>query len=259
MESNGVQHVNLAYFGAADPAYYGMSVTHLPGAPFFASDQIARPRVPGHVAISATVLAGATVEEGWRLFYRPFQALDPVATIGYSIHVYRVDRWPVASLATSGPAAERDVAVAGALALLLDKLGWTEEAIAYYRLYVERHPEDVSALANLGIKLLASGNVAEGVEMFRRAVAADPNDGAARRNLANALADLGQAAEAAPHAERAADLRPGDAGAFTLLGRVRAMQGRFPEAAAALQRALQLAPGDPEASAYLARLRELGR
>jgi tetratricopeptide (TPR) repeat protein len=258
MDDNAVDRVNLAYFGAADPAYYGMNVTYLPGAPFFASNRITRPQVPGYVAIGETVLSGATVEEGWRLFYRPFTTMEPVARIGHAMRVFQVDRWPIAEVASNGSATGgRDVEVAGALALMLGNLGWFDEAIGYYRQYLSQKPDDVTALGNLGIALLATGNAEEAVRTFRRAVETNGSDGPARRNLANALFDLGQVEEAAVHAVRAVELRPDDAGALTLLGRVRALQGRFPEAAAAFERAVQLAPADAEARGYLQKLQAL--
>ena len=90
MDENGVDHVNLAYFGQADPAYYRMSVTHLPGAPTFAMDQVALAEAARYVAVSPTILQGAQALVYWRLFYRGFADLEPVAVIGNSIRVYRL-------------------------------------------------------------------------------------------------------------------------------------------------------------------------
>jgi hypothetical protein len=92
MDRRGVDHVNLSYFGTADPAYYGIACTQLPGAPFFAADLVAAPRLPGYVAVSATNLHGVYLEPSRRAFYRPLLEREPVAVIGGSIHVYRVER-----------------------------------------------------------------------------------------------------------------------------------------------------------------------
>jgi hypothetical protein len=92
MDRQGVDHVNLSYFGTADPAYYGIACTHLPGAPFFDEDRIAAPRLPGYVAVSATNLHGVYLERSQRDFYLPLLAREPDAVIGGSIHVYRVER-----------------------------------------------------------------------------------------------------------------------------------------------------------------------
>jgi len=87
-----VSHINLAYFGSADPAYYGMDCTHLPGAPPFAEQLIKPPQLPGYVGVSDTVLVGAYLNEAGRNFYRPLREREPIADIGHSIRVYWVDR-----------------------------------------------------------------------------------------------------------------------------------------------------------------------
>jgi hypothetical protein len=92
MDANQVQRINLCYFGTADPAYYGIECTYLPGGPFFTESQVAAPQLPGYVAVSATQLQGVYLPEQWRIFYRKLQQQPPVAVIGHSIHVYRVER-----------------------------------------------------------------------------------------------------------------------------------------------------------------------
>jgi hypothetical protein len=92
MDRQGVAHVNLSYFGTADPAYYGIACTHLPGAPFYAEERIGQPRLPGYVAVSATNLHGVYLDPARRDFYRPLLEREPLAVIGGSIHVYRVER-----------------------------------------------------------------------------------------------------------------------------------------------------------------------
>jgi Dolichyl-phosphate-mannose-protein mannosyltransferase len=94
MDQQGIQQINLAYFGTADPAYYGMHCTYLPGSPFFAESQISLPRLPGYVAVSDTVLVGVYLSPAGRAFYNPLLEKRPAADIGYSIRVYWVDsRW----------------------------------------------------------------------------------------------------------------------------------------------------------------------
>lgn len=91
MDDHNVSHINLAYFGTADPAYYGMNCTYLPGSPFFANDRIALPALPGYVAVSTTVLDGVYLDRAGRAFYKPLLEKEPVAVIGHSIRVYWVD------------------------------------------------------------------------------------------------------------------------------------------------------------------------
>jgi hypothetical protein len=90
MDAHGVSHINLCYFGTAEPAYYGMNCTQLPGSGILASGS--PPQLPGLVAISVTNLRGVYYPEPLREFYRPLLSMRPVARIGYSIFVYRVDR-----------------------------------------------------------------------------------------------------------------------------------------------------------------------
>jgi hypothetical protein len=91
MDEHHVDHINLSYFGNADPVYYGIHCTYLPGSPSFAASRIAYPQLPGYVAVSVQNLYGTLRDAPAPEFYGPLQALKPAAVIGYSIHVYRVE------------------------------------------------------------------------------------------------------------------------------------------------------------------------
>jgi hypothetical protein len=86
-----VDHINLSYFGHADPAYYGIEHTPLPGAPFFEEKSITRPRLPGYVAVSATNLR-CSYSGDFRNLYAPLRERTPVAVLGYSIYIYWVEK-----------------------------------------------------------------------------------------------------------------------------------------------------------------------
>jgi hypothetical protein len=93
MEQHRVRHINLAYWGTADPAYYDISCTYLPGSPFFAKDRVEGPWVPGYVAVSVNQFHDPA-DENVRSMYSPLLQRQPVAVIGYSIYVYWVDgKW----------------------------------------------------------------------------------------------------------------------------------------------------------------------
>jgi hypothetical protein len=92
MDKNNVQYINLAYFGTADPAYYGIHCTHMPGAPFYAENLVRPLQLPGYVAISVTNLRGVYLNDFDREVYAKLLALKPVDVIGYSIHVYWMDK-----------------------------------------------------------------------------------------------------------------------------------------------------------------------
>jgi len=91
MDQNGVQRINLAYFGTADPLYYHMQCTYLPGSPFFDEALESAPQTPGYLAISVTNLDGVYLTSLERVFYAPLKNRQPVAVIGYSIFVYRLE------------------------------------------------------------------------------------------------------------------------------------------------------------------------
>ncbi len=255
MDSRGIRHVNLAYFGQADPAYYGIDATHLPGAPTFAEPDTARPKLPGYVAISGTTLTGVYAPPWWRLFYAPFRHLDPVAVIGHSLRVYWVERWPEAV----GPRAGDDVEAHRMLAdALLLAYQWPERALLHYREYLRRRPNDADALMNYGIALVAVDRVEEGLAALRDAVAADGNHGRARLTLGKALFGARDLPGAAEHAIRAVVLMPDDPDAHLLLGRVHAVAGRLDEAAREFERVVQIDPRHPDAREYLRRIAEAG-
>lgn len=92
MDQHDVHHINLSYFGTADPVYYKIDCTYLPGGPFYDTQRETRPTLPGFVAVSVTNLRGLYFPEAMRGLYQPLLNMQPAAVIGYSIYVYRVDQ-----------------------------------------------------------------------------------------------------------------------------------------------------------------------
>jgi 4-amino-4-deoxy-L-arabinose transferase-like glycosyltransferase len=253
MERRQVAHINLAYFGQADPGYYGIDCTHLPGAPSFALDAIARPRLPGYVAISATTLSGVYEAPEWRLFYRPFAELEPAAVIANGIRVYWVEEWPLPS--------DEDVraAAAGARRRLADALlfglQWPEQATRAYRQHLLLTPDDTDARVNAGIALVAAGQVGAGVQALHDA-AADEGHVRAQLTLARALFGRGDLAGAVRYGDRALALSPDDAETLHFRGRLWAASGDFIRARDAFVRALHDNPGHNDARRDLDRLQQ---
>jgi hypothetical protein len=95
MDEHDVSEISLSYFGEADPAYYGIKAIYLNGGPSFVPYRlISDPKVPGYVAISVSNLVGVFFSEENRRYYEPLRAMTPVAAIGHSINVYRVEeKW----------------------------------------------------------------------------------------------------------------------------------------------------------------------
>ncbi len=91
MDAHHVGQINLSYFGSADPAYYGIHGTYLPGTPSLAAPETSMPHLPGYVAVSVQNLHGVRQDEPLHEFYAPLLEHDPTAVIGYTIHIYWVE------------------------------------------------------------------------------------------------------------------------------------------------------------------------
>ena len=96
MDANGVSHVKLSYFGTADPEYYRIPCELLPGQMLPPPREVVREVKPGDViAVSATNLQGVYLQPEDRPLMERLRSVKPVATIGYSIRIYRADfAWP---------------------------------------------------------------------------------------------------------------------------------------------------------------------
>jgi hypothetical protein len=94
MAENGVDHVWLSYFGEARPEYYGIDYTGLDSFPPRLMNPQARPfyphnPAPGIYAISVTNLQGVLFANHDQFAF--FRQLQPMAKIGYSIFIYKVE------------------------------------------------------------------------------------------------------------------------------------------------------------------------
>lgn len=82
MDKKGISHINLAYFGKADPDYYKINYHY-----FRPEDE---GRIQGKTAISATALqASGVFREGrWIFLYDFLRKKTPEDAVGYSILIY---------------------------------------------------------------------------------------------------------------------------------------------------------------------------
>jgi tetratricopeptide (TPR) repeat protein len=227
MTRHDVDHVNLAYFGSADPKYYGISYTGLPAAtPGFrlpdAPDRWTRPALPGYVAVSATVLTGVYLDEQWRLFYSGLRRMTPSEVIGNSIFVYRLDRWPDADYSAYAGLDSGDADRLLGNELL--KVGWFSRAIVHYHRALARQPHQPQVLQSLGMALLGNGQSGAAVPILERAATLDPESGLAHLLLATAVFDIrGDPDRTIAHARRAVTLLPHNIDALLLLARTAAL------------------------------------
>ena len=92
LKAQGIDQVELSYFGTADPAYYGINYTCLPSFGILSKDKC--PIEPdfqnqaGVFAISATNLQGVYLNDPHTFDW--LKEREPETMIGYSIFVYRV-------------------------------------------------------------------------------------------------------------------------------------------------------------------------
>jgi len=91
MDRNGVKTIQLAYFGTADPSYYGIDAVYLPGSIiFFPRPDNARPDVPRYMAVSVTYIYGVHSGKPLNGRYLALRGKKPIASIGHSILVYKL-------------------------------------------------------------------------------------------------------------------------------------------------------------------------
>jgi 4-amino-4-deoxy-L-arabinose transferase-like glycosyltransferase len=92
LRSHPVGRIKLAYFGSADPRYYGIDCELLPGYTAPPPPHVTRHVRPGDVvAVSATILQGLYVEPAMHPFFARLRASEPLAVVAHTIFVYRVD------------------------------------------------------------------------------------------------------------------------------------------------------------------------
>lgn len=105
LAARGITEINLCYFGTADPDAYGLDYVRLPGGTSY-SQAPAPPRRPGHVAISATHLAGVHFSPALRAWYRDLLGRARlVGVVGYAIYVFEIPAGEAAAVPGAGASA----------------------------------------------------------------------------------------------------------------------------------------------------------
>ncbi|HEY1685108.1 MAG TPA: glycosyltransferase family 39 protein [Tepidisphaeraceae bacterium] len=78
----------LLYFGTADPAYYGIAYTNLPGS-YILGPSMQLPTTPGIIAVSATDLQGIYLDDAERHAYGWMKETEPLEVFGGSLYLFQ--------------------------------------------------------------------------------------------------------------------------------------------------------------------------
>ena len=236
LDQRGIKHVQLAYFGTADPKYYGIddfySTENLRRWPAAVDAEIT---LPEHFAISANFLYGDELFLPAELAQRfqPYKSREPVGSVGYSILVFKVDR--------------NDARVYEDGAVITTRLGAVGVAEALLRKALSLNPASADAHYQLGGLMNRKGNLGEAMENYRAAIKLEPSNEKAHFALANVLLRERQLDDALRHYQEAVKIYPNFAEAHHNLGRIYAAQGRMEEAIEHFRDALRAQPEFAEA------------
>ncbi len=127
------------------------------------------------------------------------------------------------------------------------KLGQTDAAIGHYKRALKGNPADIETLNNCAKALVEAGRIPEALENYHRAVALAPQDLGLKSNLGAALILNGQLGAAARRYHDILKLAPDHAGANNNLGYIYEHLGKLAPAARHYDRALQANPGHTQA------------
>ncbi|MBL8643671.1 MAG: tetratricopeptide repeat protein [Rhodospirillaceae bacterium] len=145
-------------------------------------------------------------------------------------------------------------------ALILQRTGRMDEAIAGARMATAFHRESARAHQTLGTLLLKARQPAEAVAALTKATELDANSPDAWVNLGVAQRDIGDLSGAEASYAQALKLSPDDPIVHNNMGNVLSALGRHDAAVAAYRTAIGLKPDYPEAKGNLANaLRDLGQ
>jgi tetratricopeptide (TPR) repeat protein len=243
MDQRRITQVQLAYFGAAEPKYYGID-------DFYSAENLARwmPAKSGAVELPEYLVVSANFLYGGELFlpnelaerFERYKSREPVASIGYSLLVFKLN-----------PLDSRIYEDAAVVTARKGAFGLTEgllhEALRY-------NPASADAYYQLGALMARQNRLAEAIRCYRASINIGPLNDKAHFSLANTLIRDKQFDEATNHYRKALRIRPGFAEAYHNLGRVLAAQGKVAEAAEYFHEALRAKPQFAEAHESLGQL-----
>lgn len=125
------------------------------------------------------------------------------------------------------------------LATTLHMLGQLDDAVYFYRLYLDREADDLEVMSNLASAYYQMGALKQAAEVLERAEGLEKNNAAVKANLARALLALGDYAKAAEKLKASIDLNPTDGEVHRLLGLCHQAVGEIEEAGESFEEAIK--------------------
>jgi len=132
--------------------------------------------------------------------------------------------------------------LAGLMGLTWKQCTVWHDSTTLWTYVLERYPDSVVALTNLGNERQYEGRLDEAIPLYHHALEINPTYAMAQSNWGAALHKEGKWQEAVPHFEEALRLNPHDSLAQESLGMIFAGQGKLDEAVSHLEAALAINP-----------------
>ena len=229
MDDNGVRKIQMLYFGVGYPKYYGIE-------DFFGRENIERRsfppgadfELPEHLAVSANFYYAGEfyLPKEMNEWLRSYKLGQPIATIGHSILVFKINR--------------DDSQAYYNAAFMMAREGGLAAAVNLYRQALKINPLHRHAHLNLGNALALQGNFAEATRHYHEALRIEPEFPEAHESFGRLLAAQGEDGRAVEEFRQALRLRPDFPEAHQSLSRIYRRQGKIKEAIEHAEAALRI-------------------
>ena len=193
----------------------------------------------------------AAAEQSFRkaLAYMDPAQKDPLTYYNLSTVLYAESKTEAALSAArqayecrSGASASLMPGIVYNYALLCEKTGDTDSAVALYREVLSYDPSNVKALTNLGALCLAQSDADTAVAFLERAYAQEPGNFEVNNNLGSAYRMKGDWESAVTYYQHALAAQPGNATVLENLARAYASAGRYEDARVLYEDVLKASP-----------------
>jgi tetratricopeptide (TPR) repeat protein len=229
MDSNKVEKIQLIYFGVADSEYYGIDDFYSPrNVEHISSPTIQSIELPEYMAVSANFLYGGQLYLPKELIevLKPYRLKQPVAKIGYSILVFKLNR--------------ADSEIYNNAGVILAKKEGLSAAANLFRQALRMDPANDRAHFNLAKTLVSLRSLDEAGRHYQEALRINPGFPDAHHDYGRLLAAQGDDNRALEQFQQALHLKPDFAEAHESLSRLFRRRGNIEEAIKHSEEALRI-------------------